>query len=352
MKKSTIWIILVIILVILALIFSSPKSKDDGILRIGAVLPMTGPSSIFGDSISKGMRLALSEVGDNKIKLIIEDTQANPSFGLSAYQKVVDQNSKVVVSAFSGVSVPLTKIALQNKIPLIMTIVAGANVTNDLSYRYYAKPEGYSTPAFFDSISPLKDVGDIAILYRNDEYGNSVKNVIKDLAKQTGHSVLIEENYLPDAKDFKTQIAKIKEKNPKFLLYMAANVGEASNIIKTAVELGLNSDLVEASANFSDLKAQVNLPKGRTYYSTSFSYLQSDEYSKFREKYKQTYNEEPYFAAPLGYDILKLIVGCSASKDINTCLNGIKDVNGVTGKINNITNHEINPPMQLIKIVK
>ncbi|MEI6553231.1 MAG: ABC transporter substrate-binding protein [bacterium] len=353
MKKTIIWIVVIIALILC--IFLGLKNKDDGSLKIGAVLPMTGPSAIYGEFISKGMKLALSEIKDNKIKLIIEDTQANPSFGVSAYQKVVNENSKVVVSAFSGVSVPLTKIALQNKIPLIMTIVAGAGVTDDYSYRYYAKPEEYANPAFFDAISPIKNSGDIAVLYRNDEYGNSVKKVIEDLSKQTGHNILAEENYLPDTKDFKTQLTKIKASHPKALVFLAANQGEATTIIKDANELGLDTDIIEASANLANLNSLADLPAGKVYYSTNFSYLQDGGYVKFKDKYKAMYNQEPYFAASLGYDIVKLIVGCAYNTNgmsINACLDGTKSVDGVTGKIDNITNHEINPPMQLVKITR
>lgn len=352
MKNIKIWIGLIVVLIIIVLIVTSNSGyKVNGEIKVGAILPMTGPASVYGDSLSKGMKLALNESGNEKIKLTIEDSQANPKFGLSAYQKLLEEKSDVIISSFSSVSTPLKSLALQNKIPLIMTIVSGANMTNDFAYRYYAKPEGYAAPAFSSS-SPIKKGDDIAILYRNDEYGNAVKNSIQEIANKLGNNVVIAEGFMSDATDYRTELLKIKEKKPKSLIYVVANPGEAIKIVNDAVTLDTKFNLVEASVNFSDIKNQKNLPAGRTYYSTSFSYLQNADYSKFIEKYKKTYNEEPYFSAPLGYDIIRFIAKCSAERNINECLSKETTIDGVTGKIENILNHEINPPLQLIEIKK
>lgn len=351
MNKTIGWIIA--ILVIIGVIWwaanrtpVTPGTAET--IRVGAILPLTGPAAALGEPMKNGLELALKDKAN--ITVQYEDSKAAPADGASAYQRLLTVPVNVVVSAYSGVSVPLTKLALQNKVPLVMSIVAADNVTNEYSYRYYAKPSSYATPAFADSISPLKDVTNLAVLYRNDEYGNSVKNVLTEVAKRYNKNILASEAFAMNETDFATVITKIKATKPQALLFIAGTPAEGVGILKKADELKLNTILIEASAILSDPTVQAQAP-AISYYTTAFRFSMPDDNLEFKKQYTDVYGAAPNFAAAFGYDIGTLLADCAGkSSGIQQCLSQTTSVSGLTGDISNITNHEINPPMFLMKV--
>lgn len=355
MNKSTKNIFALVILIVgvaaiasLVWVTGQKGKESEKLVKVGAILPLSGPAAVFGEPLKNGLQMALKDRSD--INVIYEDSKASPSDGASAYQKLTAEGVNVMVSAYSGVSVPLTKLAAQNKTPLIMTIVAADNVTNEYSYRYYAKPNSYVEPAFTDADSPLNNLTDIAILYRNDEFGKAVSGILDATIKAKGKKVLISEVYKPNETDFSTSMAKIKAAKPQALIFVSATSAEAVGIINKAYELKVETVLVEASAAMTDAAAQKKAAK-TTYYTTGFKFSLPGDSLEFKNFYKNTFNAEPNFAAAFGYDIGKLIVGCvDGGGEIQDCLSKTTSVNGITGEINGIKNNEINPPMFLMKI--
>lgn len=348
--KLVVGIIVVVAIVAIGYFVSKGPSKLLSIksIKVGTILPLSGSAAVLGEPLKNGLDLALKD--KQNISVIHEDSKAVPAEGVSAYQKLISQGVGVVVSAYSGVSVPLTSLATQNKVPLIMTIVAADKVTNEYAYRYYAKPSSYVDPAFYDVISPLKDITNLAILYRNDEFGKSVSDILTRTATKNNKKVLISEAYTVNEIDFSTSLLKLKAQRPQAILFVAGTPSEAVGIVKKASELKIDAVLVEASAALSDPEVQKQTPT-TTYYTTSFKFSLPEDNPEFKKQYKDAYNTKPNFAAAFGYDIGNLIARCAESKtEIQTCLDQTKKVDGITGPIINIVNHEINPLMFLMKV--
>jgi len=317
-------------------------------IKIGAILPLTGSASLFGENMKNGIMLALEN--NDLITVSYEDSKALPADGVSAYQKLIATGVDVVISVFSGVSVPLTNLAMENKIPLIMSIVAADNVTNEYSYRYYARPENYVKPAFESLNSPMQDKKNLAVLYRNDEFGISVHDVIKQQIEQNDKNIVADESFLPNETDFSSVITKIKSTKPEVLLFVAATPAEAIAIVTQAYELKLDAILIENSSVLSDSDVQKQAPLFM-FYTTAFQFAFPNNSVEFKQEYTNKFEKSPNFAAVFGYDIGNLIAYCVDTKtDIQTCLSNTKNISGLAGDIDNIENHEINSPMFLMKV--
>ncbi|MFA5967001.1 MAG: ABC transporter substrate-binding protein [Patescibacteria group bacterium] len=317
-------------------------------VKVGAILPLSGPAAVFGEPMKNGLDMAIK---DNKnIQIIYEDSKAVPADGVTAYQKLIAQGVNVVVSAYSGVSIPLAKLALENKTPLIMSIVAASNVTNTYAYRYYAKPSSYVIPAFTDPSSPLNKLTDIAVLHQDSEYGKSISDIIVDVAKEKDKKIVINESFKVNETDFSTVMLKIKNAKPQAVLFVPSMPAEAIAIMKKADELKVNAIFIETGAAFSDPAVQKQAP-AMTFYTTGFKFSLPDDNSVFKDLYKSAYGANANFAAAFGYDMGKLIVACAKkSSNIQACLSQTTSVDGITGKITGITGEEINPPMILMKV--
>ncbi len=341
--------IIIILLIVWGVKSNQPAAPGENTpIKIGAVLPLTGGAAALGEPMKNGMELALKD--KSNIIVQYEDSKGIPAEGASAYHRLIAGGVNAVVSAYSNVSVPLTKIAEQNKVPLLMSLVAADNVTNEYSYRYYATAQSYVAPAFTDPASPLKDVTDIAVIYRNDEYGNSVKARITEMAAQHNKKILIAEPYQTNETDFSTHLTKIKAAKPQALLFVDGTPAEGVAILKKIDELKLNLLVMETSAIFSDPAVQKQAPL-MTFYTAAFRFSLPEDNTEFKKLYMDTYGTSPNFGAAFGYDIGTWLADCvGQGSDVQQCLSQTNSVNGLTGEITNITNHEINPPMFLVKV--
>lgn len=346
-KKSYLIIGIVIALVFIGIVYVNNQKKEESKnIKIGAVLALSGPSAIWGESVKNGMELALKD--HPEITIIYEDSKGTAADGISAYQKLKLQEPDVFVTSLSIVSVPLADIAKKEKKTMIITQSAANNITNEYAYRYYTDADHFATPSFESDISPLKNAKRLAVVYRNDEYAKSVANKINQLAKEQGKQIVYLETYVPNEIDFSTILLKAKETNPDALLFIPTPPSESLAILKKVEELKFNMPIVEVSNVQSDPETQAKAPN-ITFYTNQFAFSIAGNSEDFKQRYRINYNKEPNFVAAFGYDIINLIASCE-NEEIKTCLDNKKEVSGVTGIAENITNNDIVIPMYLTKV--
>ncbi len=70
----------------------SPAARDDGIVRVGLMLPLSGDYAELGLDIAGGIEIALFQTGEHDIELVYLDTKGGPR----AYQAALDAKNKAV----------------------------------------------------------------------------------------------------------------------------------------------------------------------------------------------------------------------------------------------------------------
>jgi branched-chain amino acid transport system substrate-binding protein len=337
---------------LLFLAFSPNPTGNFGVIhtneqtKIGAVLALSGPSAIWGESVKNGMELALLE--HPNLKVIYEDSKGTAVDGVSAYQKLKLEEPDIFVSALSIVSVPLASLAKEDKKVMIITQSAANNITNEYAFRYYTDANHFATPAFESELSPLKNVKKLAVVYRNDEYAKSVALKIQELSAMQGKEIVFIESYVPNETNFSTILLKAKESNPEALLFIPTPPSESLAILNKVQEMDFNIPIIEVSNVQSDPETQAKAPN-ITFYTNQFAFSISGNSETFKEKYKAMFGKEPNFVAAFGYDIINLIASCEKDK-IKECLENKNEIIGVTGIANNITNNDIVLPMYLTQV--
>lgn len=350
-KKILIGLVVVSLAIVLAgcgLQNNSQQQTAKEPIKIGAVLALSGPSAIWGQSVQNGMNLALED--HPELAVTYEDSKGTAADGVTAYQKLKTLQPDVFVSALSIVNVPLSKLALTDKIPLVITQSAANGITNEYTFRYYTDADHFALPSFESDISPLKNasVKKIAVVYRKDEYAQSVANKIKELSDASGKTIVFMESYVPNETDFSTIMNKAKKAAPDALLFIPTPPSESLGILKKAEELKFKVPIIEVSNVQSDPETQAKAPK-MTFYTNQFAFSIAGNSEQFKTRYQAKYGKVPNFVAAFGYDIVNLIASCDKS-NIKECLEGKKEVTGVTGVAKDIKNNDIVIPMYLLKV--
>jgi len=161
--------IISILLLILTLVTScAPQQQEQ--LKVGVIIPLTGPAAIWGQNIKNGIELSNQDLKTKgiDIKIIYEDSQASPTIGLTAYNKLKSiDNVDVLIVAVSRVSVPIIPLADKDQIPMFMTLTAskGAADKSPYAFRFFATAEQFAYP----HVDIMDSKTTAAILYVNDE---------------------------------------------------------------------------------------------------------------------------------------------------------------------------------------
>jgi len=129
-EAKALTIIAILILVILAIILVVNKKifvtnfKDQSTVKIGAILPLTGSLSWYGQSQRQGIELAVEDANRNnngrKISIVFEDNQSNPKEAVNAAIKLTTIDGvNVIFSAFTNLSSAIEPIATKSHTVLI-----------------------------------------------------------------------------------------------------------------------------------------------------------------------------------------------------------------------------------------
>ncbi|MBO4746156.1 MAG: ABC transporter substrate-binding protein [Alphaproteobacteria bacterium] len=97
-----------------ALAIAGCGKEDENTIKIGAVLPMTGPNAAFGIAMRAGMETAIEDKTNTKYKykIIYEDGQQLAAKSVSAAQKLASADRvKVFVSTTTGVGHAIAPVA-------------------------------------------------------------------------------------------------------------------------------------------------------------------------------------------------------------------------------------------------
>ena len=87
----------------------SKDEKSDNQIVIGAILPLTGSVSTYGESAKNGAQLCIDEINENggingkKVVIKYEDDEGDSTKSINAYDKLVNQeNASVIVGPLTS----------------------------------------------------------------------------------------------------------------------------------------------------------------------------------------------------------------------------------------------------------
>ena len=101
--KLPVGIVVLLIVVAGGLAWYQNHKSPKIITKVGAVIPLTGASSLWGTGVKDGMDLALSEINTNNkenFKVIYEDTQSKNDIAVTAAQKLINVDMVNVLYEF------------------------------------------------------------------------------------------------------------------------------------------------------------------------------------------------------------------------------------------------------------
>jgi len=363
--KKTFLFILIGIFIFTSVAFFNGCSKKDDVIKIGAILPLSGDAAIYGKWAKQGLELAVNELNNNtnqkkKIKIIYEDDQCGPQAGVNSYHKLVNVDKvKVIIGALcSSSTMAIEPLANKDKVLLFSPGSSSPLLSNSGPYFFRNWPSDIYEGEFMAEFM-YKDQGitNAAILYINNDYGLGLKNVFEEKYKSLGGEIILIEMFNQDDSSFREQLLKIKNRNVQGL-YVPGHTKELGKIRKQMKELDIVIPFfsVVGFESPNTLEIAGNTAEG-VFYTAPYFDTDSDikNSQDFVSNYLKEYGEKPENFAAHAYDAVKILVqiindvGIDTDKMIEALLE--LDYQGVSGPTEFKDNGDVIQPA-MIKTVK
>lgn len=312
MKKQ--WIFGILLLSLVAFFvyhFAGEGMKEDeNVVKIGAILPLTGKLAIMGDVEKKAMLLSLEKLKRNnkKIELYIEDGKSNPKDAVTAANNLISlKKIDLIITSTTGASLAIEPITSKNKINLL-AFCMDPDISTKSSFvmRFY---EGISEEAepIIEFLDTLNNKSKIGFLYAKvPAFDKIITQEYLPKIKKSNKVVSFIENYEIGNSDFKSLILKLKSSQVDNLVMLGYGF-EYSNIFKELKNAGLIGKIrIIGGWGFLYTDVEPILLENTLVSGPEYVFKNSNESPFFRD-YVNAYKSEPNFDAAFAYTVLETI---------------------------------------------
>jgi ABC-type branched-subunit amino acid transport system substrate-binding protein/TolA-binding protein len=182
---------------------------------LGCLLPLSGPFSIYGEEVLKGIELGLGvhwdQTAETGLELLIRDTKGRPEEALAALENlVIDEKIMAIIGPVSSrAAIAVARKAQEMGVPVItLTQREGVVEEGEMIFRNFLTPS-QEIDGLIDVAMGQMGLKHFGILYPDNAYGRYSMNLFWDRLNDMGGTVTAVESYGVDDTDFADQIKKM-----------------------------------------------------------------------------------------------------------------------------------------------
>jgi branched-chain amino acid transport system substrate-binding protein len=323
-----------------AALASLPAEAASDKVVIGDIDDMSGVyADVIGPKAVESIKMAIDDFGGkalgNPIEIKTFDHQNKPDRGAQAFREFADRDGVTMVLGGSntGVSLAMSTVAKEKKVPFIAIGAAGASLTGK-DCTPYTIHYGYDTTALGNGTATtmLKQGGKSWFFLTADyAFGTQLQQSAERVVKAGGGSVVGSVRVPLATSDFSSYLLQAQASNAQ-VLGLANAGGDFVNSLKAANEFGIAKTMKPAAllAFLSDIHA-LGLQTAQGLYLTAAWYWDLNDKSRaFAKRFfdktgvDPTFNQAAYYSATLTYLNAVKAAGTTDSDKVMAQLHGAK----------------------------
>jgi ABC-type branched-subunit amino acid transport system substrate-binding protein len=252
---------------------SAPASKGDGTFTVGTLLPQTGDLAFLGPPEFAGVQTAVDDInaaggvlGKPVTQVKADSGDGTPDIAGAQTDKLLDANADVILGAASS-SVSLSVIdkitgaGVVQFSPANTSTVLDEKKTDPKNLYFRTAPSDVLQGAVLANTVIEDGKSNVAILARQDAYGEALARETAKGIKAGGGTVALTKLYSADATNFTAEVNAVAAKKPDAIILIAFN--ETTKIIPTMIAKGIgpkNQQVYFVDGNTSNYSK--TFPKG------------------------------------------------------------------------------------------
>ena len=342
--------------------------------KIGLLVPMTGNDKNLGQLIIKSTRMALEDIGDDKIEIFPKDTASNPDQTLKSAIQLKELGVKIIIGPVFYKNLiyldelqDIVFLSLTNKtLELPKNVIStGINATSQLNTikKFLEinkiKKNIILTPKFDYQFEVKKAVSQSKIkISKHYFYDTDPTKLTKQIEKITNYKIRkqnladeIRRVENSDLIDKEKQLEKLKKKYTiGNLNFNSVIISDFDESLKSVITSLLYTDVSPKKKKIITFNQwfDESISKETSLQPIYYPSINKRNLNDFKKKFSKKFNKDPNHLSLLSYDLVGLIYYLSLSNDLTEINKLFKKKNTFKGKIgvfeiyNNRINHKLN----------
>lgn len=311
---------------------------------VGVSGPLTGQHAQYGAQWQKGFDQALEEVNSRggiagrPLQIQFEDSQSDPKQSVAIARKfTADPRIVAELGDFSSAasmaaspiyqSAGLVQFGFTNSHP---------DFTKGGDFMWSNAPnQADEMPVLADYAIGALGLKKVAVLHLNTDWGRTSKDLFARAAKELGAEVVATEGYLPDEKDFRSTLVRVRDAAPDGLV-LISYYADGAAIARQVRTIGLTQPIAAVSSVYSPkfLELGAEAVNGVHTKATFFPADPRPEVQSFVTAFRAKYAEEPDAFNAYAYDAINFAravieVGGTDRKAVRDAFYTVKDIPSV-----------------------
>jgi branched-chain amino acid transport system substrate-binding protein len=269
MKRSTsvlltVRLCLVVAVAVFLLGTGGGLQAADEVVRIGNIIPLSGPSASVGQQGRNAREMAVEEInaaggikslGGAKLEMLYADSESKPEKGVSEAERMINTEKVHILTGCwnSAVTYPTTAVAERYGIPFVVPVSVADKITEQgfkTVFRVAAKDSWWTR----DQFAFLKDMQEefkteiktLAFVYENGDWGKGFAGQWRALAEKNGYKIVLDEPYPSTTTDLSPVVQKIRRARPDVLM-LVSNAADAILLTNTLADYKVKPKAIIAS---------------------------------------------------------------------------------------------------------
>jgi branched-chain amino acid transport system substrate-binding protein len=285
--------------------FGCAVIKPGQTIKIGMGAPMTGDNAAFGQDISQGSKIAMTDAGKFNgftFELVAQDDGGTAEGGAAVANKLVSDPTVVAIEGhiFSGATKAAIPIYEKAGLPMMSPSATNPDLTKQGSKVFNrlvftdAFQGKYAAEYLFNKLK----ITDLAIMHDGQAYGQGLAQVVNDTFTGLGGKVVAFQAITPGESDYTAVLADIASKKPQAIFY-GGYTAEGVVIVNELKQSGLGGVIFFGDdGTFGQDFLDRTGANGEGAYATSLIPAASAAKTTFDAAYKAAYGTDPGKLSP------------------------------------------------------
>ena len=359
-------------------IFSFSFASDEGKIKIGLLVPITGENSNVGKQIIQAVQLALKDIKNDQIEIYPRDTQSDPKKTLSSAVELKQLGINLVVGPVFYENLTyledvddVTFLSLTNKtLDLPKNVISsGINSTSQINAikkfieLNEIKKSIFLIPNLNYDLEIKKGIKDSKIkIFKQYFYDNEPTKLTKQIEKITNYAIrkqnLIDEITRLENSDDPVKERKIENLKKRYTLgnlkFDSVVITDFDESLKSVITSLLYTDVSPKDYYLITLNQwfDESLLKETALQPIFYPSINKKNLDNFNKKFFQEFDEYPNHLSLLSYDLIGLIYYLSLKNDLSEINKSFKSQSTFKGKIGifDIKDNKINHRLNLYQV--
>jgi branched-chain amino acid transport system substrate-binding protein len=337
MRKS----IILLLVLVCCTVFSSSNilAANPTKIKVGILLPLTGPFAAVAQTQRDGALLAVDVVnkkgglkmpwGNVKVEAVVYDDEAKLDVGVRRYRYMVEEEVKGVAGqTWAPLAYAINALALKDPMPYFPTCVMAKEAfqKGKLADSTFAAAYSPWTVGYMAGSAAIKALSKkrVFFLARADSWGWDIRDGVYAAAKEMGAEVVGYDEVSLGTGDYTTIIQKVRAAKPDVFI-SAQFAADAVALLKQCYETGINKEMTIFNSFMTNVVAKGIPPQAlEGIYAMHYFYYDLSDFEdkavaktakEFSELYRAKYNTPADSYAAIAYTAYsEMFRGFEASK--------------------------------------